>query len=101
MTENLAIFAFDRIAYWKHVTIVVLLLVTGSEEVGGYHNVVLTLVKDDVLELTLMPCCNRFSLGTAETMPGFSTRIIFSTILIRMTKMVTNMWTKLRKLRES
>ena len=74
---------------------------TGSEEIGGYRDVVQALVKDDDLELTLMPCDNRFSLEMAETMPGFSTRIIFATISIRMTKMVRNMWTKLRKLRES
>ena len=74
---------------------------TGSEEIGGYRDIDQALVKDDDLELTLMPCDNRFSLGMAVTMPGFSTRIIFATISIRMTKMVQNVWTKLRKLRES
>ena len=67
---------------------------TGSEEVGGYHNDVHALGKDDVLELTLRTCCIRFSLEMAVTIPGFSTRIIFSMISTRMTKMVTNVWTK-------
>ena len=67
---------------------------TGSEEVGGDHNGVHALGKDDVPELTLTTCCSRFSLGLAVTMWGSSTRIIFSMISIRMTKMVTNVWTK-------
>ena len=86
---------------WKHVTKSVLLLVTGSEGVGGYRDVDQALVKDDGLGLTLISCDAGFSSELAVTMPGFSTRIIFATISIRMTKMVQNVWTKMRNLRES
>ena len=48
-----------------------------------------------------MPCDTGFSSELVVIMLGFSTRIIFATISIRMTKMVQNVWTKMRNLRES
>ena len=42
-----------------------------------------------------------FSSELVVTIPGFSTRIIFATMSIRITKMVRIEWTKMRILRES
>ena len=42
-----------------------------------------------------------FSSELVVTIPGFSTRIIFATMSIRITKMVRIEWTKMRNLRES
>ena len=42
-----------------------------------------------------------FSSNLVVTIPGFSTRIIFATMSIRITKMVRIEWTKMRNLRES
>ena len=43
---------------------------TGSEEIGGYRDVDQALVKDDDLELTLMPCDHRFSLENGSNNAG-------------------------------
>ena len=42
-----------------------------------------------------------FSSELVVTIPGISTRIIFATMSIRITKMVRMEWTKMRNLRES
>ena len=59
------------------------------------------LVKDDDLGLTLRPWDTGFSSELVVIMPGFSTRIIFATMSIRITKMVRIEWTKMRNLCES
>ena len=57
--------------------------------------------EDGGMVLTLNPWMSGFSSELVVTIPGFSTRIIFATMSIRITKMVRIEWTKMRNLRES